>query len=191
MILLFHLRTAAKFSAIFLSHPMHRHSARGLRTANMLVTVMCAFVFFIAIIPAYLLCQMWANPPAVINSLELCSSSKGKRKFCHGFLTSSMKCEMWHFQVIVMQWQQRNVQKACCMCKVHMLSSLLDPILFFWWTFLLPSSLILFALFSINVGRCLYVWTPILVLILVFVYFLCGIRKYSCVIKNNRKMQTI
>ena len=134
----------------------HAHSARGLRTANMLVTVMCAFVFFIAIIAAYLLCQMWANSPAVINSLEPCSSSKGKRKFCHGFLTSSMKCEMWHFQVIVMQLQQRNVQKVCCMCKVHVLSCLLDPILFFWWTFLLPSSLILFPLFSINMGRCLY-----------------------------------
>ena len=94
--------------------------------------------------------------PLQLNSLEPCSSSKGKRKFCHGLLTSSMKCEMWHFQVIVMQWQQRNVQKACCMCKVHMLSCLLDPILFFWWTFLLPSSLILFPLFSINMGRCLY-----------------------------------
>ena len=93
----------------------HAHSARGLRTANMLVTVMCAFVFFIAIIPAYLLCQMWANSPAVINSLEPCSSSKGKRKFCHGFLTSSMKCEMWHFQVIVML-DSKEMYKKCAAC---------------------------------------------------------------------------
>ena len=190
MILLFYLRTAAKFSVIFLSHPMHIQ----LQDWGQLICWWQWCVLLFSSLPLFQLIYFVKCRQTLLqlNSLEPCSRSKRKRKFCHGLLTSPMKCEIWHFQVIVMKWQQRNVQKVCCMCKVHMLSCLLDPILCFWLTFSLPPSLmILFALFSINVGRCLYVWTPILVLILVFVYFLCGIRKYSCVIKNNRKMQTI
>jgi len=37
----------------------------------------------------------------------------------------------WLVDVLYKMWNVQNVQKACCMCKVHMLSWLLDPILFF------------------------------------------------------------
>ena len=54
------------------------------------------------------------------NSLELYSSSEGQTKFCCRLFTSSIKREIRHFQVVVVQRQQRNVQKSvlyvksCC-----------------------------------------------------------------------------
>ena len=105
----------------------HAHSAAGLRT------VICWWQWCVLLFSSLPLFQLiyfvnCRQTPLQLNSLEPCSSSKGKRKLCHGLLTFSIKCEMWHFQVIVLQWRQRNVQKVYCMCKVHMSSCLLDPI---------------------------------------------------------------
>ena len=54
------------------------------------------------------------------NSKEPCSSSERERKFSRRLFTSSIKCEIRHFRVVVVQWRQRNVQKSvmhvqsCC-----------------------------------------------------------------------------
>ena len=48
------------------------------------------------------------------------SSGKGKEKRCLRY-TSSTKREFRHFHVVVLQWRQRNVQRAWCTCKVAVL----------------------------------------------------------------------
>ena len=54
-----------------------------------------------------------------LNSLEPCPSSE--REFCRPLYTSSIKREIRHFHVVVVQWRQRNVQKTLCTCKVVVL----------------------------------------------------------------------
>lgn len=171
------------------------HSAVGLRTA------ICWWQWCVLLLSSSQLFQLniyfvkCRQTPLPLNSLEPCSSSKGKRKFCHGLLTSSIKCEMYKKKCTKRNEQKEMNKKKCTKSVLYVQSShfvlLIRPYIVFWWTFSLPSSLILFVLFSINMERCLYEDQLILVLILVFVYFLCGIGKYSFVIKNNRKMQTI
>ena len=71
-----------------------------------------------------------------LNSKRLCQSS-GKENDSRGLtLTSSNKSELRHYHVVVVQWQQRNVQKSvmhgksCCF-------AMYKPIAFF--PFSLPS----------------------------------------------------
>ena len=45
-----------------------------------------------------------------------CIEIKEKKGCCLMFF-SSTKLEMRHFHILVVQLQQRNVQKRCCMCK--------------------------------------------------------------------------
>ena len=52
------------------------------------------------------------------NSWEPYSSSEKERKFSRRLFTSSIKSEIRHFPVVVVQWWQRNVQKAWCTCRV-------------------------------------------------------------------------
>ena len=40
------------------------------------------------------------------------SRFRKRRKFRHGLFTSSLKREVTHFHVVVVQWWQRNVQKS-------------------------------------------------------------------------------
>ena len=49
------------------------------------------------------------------------SSSEWERKFRSSLFTSSMKREIRHFHVVVMQYRQRNVHKSVITCKVVVL----------------------------------------------------------------------
>ena len=64
----------------------------------------------IVIIPTRLLCQMQANSSGVV-FLSTISKFTKRRKFCHCLLKFFTKREIRHFHVVVVQWQQRNVQK--------------------------------------------------------------------------------
>ena len=44
-----------------------------------------------------------------------------EKKFRRRLCTSSVKREIRHFHVLVVQWRQRNVQKAWCTCKIVVL----------------------------------------------------------------------
>ena len=54
-------------------------------------------------------------------------SSEWERKFHSSLLTSSIKCDIRHFLVVVVQWRQRNVQKSvmhvqsCCFANPNLL----------------------------------------------------------------------
>ena len=74
-------------------------------------------------------------------SKRLCQSS-GKENESHGItFTSSTKSEFRHFHVVVVQWQQKNVQKSvmhgqsCCF-------SMYKPIAFFLFSLPSPSWLL-------------------------------------------------
>ena len=55
-----------------------------------------------------------------LNSWELYPCSEREKKLCRPLFTSSIKREITHFRVVVVQWRQRNVQKSvlhvqsCC-----------------------------------------------------------------------------
>ena len=55
-----------------------------------------------------------------LNSWELYPSSEKERKLCRALFKSSIKREITHFHVVVVQWRQRNVQQSvlplqsCC-----------------------------------------------------------------------------
>ena len=68
------------------------------------------FSVSIVIIPTRLLCQMQANSSGAV-FLSTISKFTKRRKFCHCLLTFFTKREIRHFHVVVVQWQQRNVQK--------------------------------------------------------------------------------
>ena len=74
---------------------------------------------FIAINPTYLLCQMYANPPK-LNSKGPYSSPESEIKFRRCLFTFSIKHEIRHFRVVVVQKRQGNVRKnvmhmqSCC-----------------------------------------------------------------------------
>ena len=53
-----------------------------------------------------------------LNSKEPYPSSEREIKFCRCLLTFSIKREIWHFHVVVLQNRQRNVQKSV----LHVLS---------------------------------------------------------------------
>ena len=67
---------------------------------------------FIAIIPTHLLCQMWANPPEAEFQVPYPSSER-EIKFRRCLFTSSIKREIRHVHVVVVQKRERNVQKKC------------------------------------------------------------------------------
>ena len=46
------------------------------------------------------------------NSYEPYSSSERERKFSRCLFISSIKCEIRHFPVVIVQWEQRTVQKS-------------------------------------------------------------------------------
>ena len=76
-----------------------------------------------------------------LNSKRLCQSS-GKENDSRGLtLTSSNKSELRHYHVVVVQWQQRNVQKSvihgksCCF-------AMYKPIAFFLFSLPSPSWLL-------------------------------------------------
>ena len=75
----------------------------------------------------------WSCIPEKLNP-----SSERERKFHSSLFTSSIKREIRHFLVVVVQWWQRNVQKSVITCKVVVL--LIKPIVFL--TFSLPSALL-------------------------------------------------
>ena len=72
----------------------------------------------VMIILTRLLCQMQANSSGAEFSRTNIHAQKEKENF---FIMSSTKREIRKFYVVVVQWQQRNVQKAYCTCKVVVL----------------------------------------------------------------------
>ena len=58
------------------------------------------------------------------------SSSERERKFRRCLFTSTIKREIRHFHVVVVQKRERNVKKVWCTCEVVVL--LINPIVFFW-----------------------------------------------------------
>ena len=69
-----------------------------------------------------------------LNSQEPYPSTERERKFRHYLFTSSIKGEIRHFPVLVVQWQQRNVQKSLLHVQTYY-----KPIPFFEVKFSLPS----------------------------------------------------
>ena len=65
---------------------------------------------FIANIPIHLLCQMWANPPGAEFGGTYPSSER-EIKFHHCLFTYSIKCEIRHFHVVVMQKRAKKCTK--------------------------------------------------------------------------------
>ena len=70
---------------------------------------------FIALIPSRSVSQMLANFSG-LNSNRLYRSPEKQSRWLES--TSSIKCEIRHFYVLVALWLQRNAQKALCTCKV-------------------------------------------------------------------------
>ena len=81
------------------------------------------------------------NPPEV-KSQGTISKFRKKKKFCRCLFTLSLKHEIRHFDVSVVQRRQRNVQKKCAarsillFCSLNLL--LLLFVCFFFLTFSLP-----------------------------------------------------
>ena len=122
---------------------------RGLATA----TEMCLQKWFcvVSIFKANNL--LWSNVGELSWSWILknnISRFRKRRKFRHGLFTSSLKREVTHFHVVVVQWWQRNVQKSvlhvqCCFfCLLNLLMLwhsgyhychlILRPVVFLSWT---------------------------------------------------------
>ena len=63
--------------------------------------------------------------------LKDCIKVREKKKGSHCLVfTSATKCEIRHFQVVVVQWRQRSEQKSGCMSKIIVL--LIYYLLLFW-----------------------------------------------------------
>ena len=74
-----------------------------------------------------------------LNSKRLFQSLGKEKESCCLVLTSSAKHEIGYYHVKVVQWRQRNVQKACCTCRV---------------VFFAKRSLLLFCHSRLCYGRC-------------------------------------
>ena len=70
--------------------------------------------------------------------IQVWKEKENSGKFRPCLFTSCVKRKTKHFHVAVVQWRQRNVQKARCTCKVVVL--LIKPIAFFMLTLPSPSS---------------------------------------------------
>ena len=64
-----------------------------------------------AAIPSRFLCRMYANSSGVEFLRAQYTSKEGERKFRRCLFTSSIKHEIRHFHVVVVQKRQRNAQK--------------------------------------------------------------------------------
>ena len=78
--------------------------------------------------PTHLLCQMFVNPPEVEFQAAISKFWDREIKFRLCLFTFSIKREIRHFHVVVVQKRQRNVRnkKVWCTCKVVVL--LIKPI---------------------------------------------------------------
>ena len=78
----------------------------------------------IALIPPRLICQILTNS-LELNSKGLYKSSGKEKESCCLVFPSLTNCEIGHFHVVVVQWQQRNVQKSmmhiqsCCFANLN------------------------------------------------------------------------
>ena len=70
--------------------------------------------------------------------IQVWKEKENSGKFRPCLFTSCVKRKTKHFHVAVVQWRQRNVQKAWCTCKVVVLLN--KPIAFFMLTLPSPSS---------------------------------------------------
>ena len=70
------------------------------------------------IIPTHLLCQMQANPPE-IEFYGTIFKFRKKIKFCHCLFTFSVKREIRHFHVVVVQKRRTNVQKSVMHMQIY------------------------------------------------------------------------
>ena len=57
-----------------------------------------------------------------LNSKGPCPSSEREIKFLHCLFTFSIKCEVRHFHVVVVQWWQRNIQESMMLLNLLILS---------------------------------------------------------------------
>ena len=67
----------------------------------------------------------WRATLLEVNSLKPNPNSERERQFRRRLFTSSMKREIRHFQTVVVQWRQRNVQKCAARAKLLFLYNLL------------------------------------------------------------------
>ena len=86
----------------------------------------CVLSVFIAIIPIHLLCQLLANPPGVEFQRTIFKLRK-RNKFRRWLFTFSIKREIRHFDVVVVQ-KREGKRKAWCTCEVVVL--LIKPFFF-------------------------------------------------------------